>query len=71
MPIPAETISKMQALPSDRMNIVINLVDQLSAMTPIDVFDSLCVSGSKDPMTEEEVDDFVAEVRKERSECSR
>ena len=70
MPIPAETISKMQALPSDRMNIVINLVDQLSAMTPLDVFDSLCTNGSQNPMTEDEVDAFVAEVRAERNAVS-
>ena len=70
MPIPAETITKMQALPSDRMNIVINLVDQLSAMTPLDVFDSLCANGSQNPMTEDEVDAFVADVRAERNAVS-
>ena len=70
MPIPAETITKMQALPSDRMNIVINLVDQLSAMTPLDAFDSLCANGSQNPMTEDEVDAFVADVRAERNAVS-
>ncbi|SCY72629.1 hypothetical protein SAMN02910292_02668 [Lachnospiraceae bacterium XBB2008] len=67
MPIPQETIKKMQALSSDQMSIVINLVDQLSAATPLDIFEALRADGQKYPMSEEEVNAFVANVRAERN----
>ena len=67
MPIPQETITKMQALSSDQMSIVINLVDQLSAMTPLDIFEALRADGQRKPMTDEEIDVFLSDVRAERS----
>ena len=65
MTIPQETISKMQTLSDDKMEIIINLVDQM-AMKPIDIFDALCENGAANPMTNDEVDDFVAGVKEER-----
>ena len=67
MTIPNETITKMQSLPSAKMSIVIDLVNQLSTSDPVDVFMSLCENGAENPMTEEEVSQFVSDVRKERN----
>ena len=65
MNIPAETLEKMNKLQDDQMSFVITLVDQLSR-SPMDVFDSLCEQGQKNPMTDEEIDNFVSQVRRER-----
>ena len=65
MAIPAETIDKMQALPSDKANFVISLVDQLSMAKPIDIFEALRQEGTQNPMTENEVDEFITSVRKD------
>ena len=56
----------MQSLSTEQMSAVISFIDQLSFSKPIDILNDLCMDGSKNPMTDEEVADFVAEVRKER-----
>ena len=66
MTMTAEMISKIEALPESDMSIVFGLVDQLSRK-PVDYFEALRRDGQKNPMTEDEVDDFVASVRRERS----
>lgn len=70
MSVPEETLVKMQSLPSDKMSLVINLVDQLAAMNPIDIFEALREDGKKNPMNEDDVDNFVSDVRKERNAVS-
>lgn len=60
-----EAITKLQQLPEDKCSIVVNLIDQLS-VKPIDIFEALCQNGCKNPMTEDEVEDFVSKVREER-----
>ena len=65
MTIPQETLSKMQTLSDDKMEIIINLVDQMK-MKPIDIFDALCEDGASNPMTDSEIDNFVSEVKEER-----
>lgn len=66
MVVSNETITKMQSLPADQMSAVINFIDQLSSYKPIDILNDLCIDGSKNPMTDDEVATFVADVRKER-----
>ena len=66
MAIPAETIDKMQALPSDKASFVISLVDQLSMSKPIDIFEALRREGTQNPMSEKEVDEFITSVRKDK-----
>ena len=63
MSVPEETLVKMQSLPSDKMTLVINLVDQLAAMNPVDIFDALREDGKKNSMSEDEVEHFVSDVR--------
>ena len=65
MSIPADTLQKMNNLRDEQMVYVITLVDQLSR-TPMDIFDSLCEQGQKNPMSDEEIDQFVSDVRRER-----
>lgn len=67
MTIPNETLIKMQSLPSEKLNIVINLVNQMALSNPVDVFDALCEDGAKNPMSESEVEEFVSKVRAERN----
>ncbi len=71
MVVPNETIAKMHSLSDEQMSAVISFVDQLSSCNPIDILNDLCMDGSKNPMTDEEVADFVADVRKERhADCN-
>ena len=65
MSIPQETLEKMNKLQDDQMNFVITLVDQLSR-SPMDIFDSLCEQGQKNPMSDDDIDQFVSQVRSER-----
>ena len=66
MVIPNETLTKMQLLSDDQMSAVVSFVDQLSSSKPIDILNDLCMDGIKNPMTDKEVAEFVADVRKER-----
>ena len=70
MTLPAETMTKIQSLSQDRMNIVINLVDQLAAASPLDIFDALCEDGARNPMSEDEVEEFISDVRADRHAVS-
>ena len=65
MTVPQDTMQKMINLPSDKMEVVIQLVNQLSA-SPLDIFNDLRNDGLKNPMTDAEVDDFVDSVKQER-----
>lgn len=65
MSVSNETISKMNSLSNEDMSIVANIIDQM-ASKPIDIFHDLREEGLKNPMTEDEIDDFVESVRKER-----
>ena len=69
MTVPQETMEKMVNLPSEKMAVVIQLVDQLAA-SPLDIFDDLRNEGLKNPMTDEEVDNFVDSVKQERYAAS-
>ena len=69
MTVPQETMQKMINLPSEKMAVVIQLVDQLAA-SPLDIFDDLRNEGIKNPMSDEEVDDFVDSVKQERHAAS-
>ncbi len=66
MVIPKETMSKMQTLSQEQMSAVISFVDQLSSNKANDVLNDLCTDGCKNPMSDEEVATFVADVRKKR-----
>ncbi len=71
MSIPAKTLNKMQELPLDKMSIVIDIVDQLTLKDPLDIFYALCDDGSKNPMSQEEIDDFVLDARRQaNASCS-
>ena len=69
MTVPQETMQKLINLPSEKMAVVIQLVDQLAA-SPLDIFDDLRNEGIKNPMSDEEVDDFVDSVKQERHAAS-
>lgn len=66
MDIPQSTIQKMKMLSDDKLSIVVDLVNQLSLEDPKDIFTALCENGAQNPMTEEEIDDFVSDVRKSK-----
>ncbi len=66
MVVSNETITKMQSLSTEQMSAVISFIDQLSSCKPVDILNDLCMDGCKNPMTDEEVATFVADVRKER-----
>lgn len=66
MTVSNETITKMQFLSAEQMSAVISFIDQLSLLKPIDILNDLCRDGCENPMTDEEVATFVADVRKER-----
>jgi len=70
MAVTDEIIEKIEALPEEKYTIVVNLINQLSATEPIDIFEELRKNGSENPMTEDEVDSFVADVRRERNAVS-
>lgn len=65
-----ETITKMQSLPEEQFSFVINVIDQLSVCSPVDILNDLCMNGCENPMTDEEIAAFVADVRKERHASS-
>ena len=69
MSVAAETIKKLDHLPDEQMQVVVNLVDYF-LKTPAEIFDELCEEGLKNPMTDDEIDTFVSEIRKERYEKS-
>ena len=60
----------MKMLSDDKLSIVVDLVNQLSLEDPKDIFTALCENGAQNPMTEEEIDDFVSDVRRERNAVS-
>ena len=63
MTLPEETVKKLNKLSVDNVNIVIQVIDQLSE-SPIDTFRRLRQSGLENPMTDEEIDDFVSSARR-------
>ena len=65
MTIPQETMRKMESLPSEKMNILIQFVDQIS-MSPSDMFEDLRNEGLKKNLSDEEIDEFVESVKSER-----
>ena len=66
MNIPAETIDKMNALPSEKMAVIIQIVDQLS-MSPVEKFRAIRERSAANPMTDCEIDTFVENIRDERN----
>ncbi len=64
MVVPQETVNKMANLPSEKLSIIVQLVDQMS-MNPLDALRSLREDGLKNPMDDEEIDNFVNSVREE------
>ncbi len=64
MAIPQETMQKMEALPSEKMAIIVQIVDQMSA-SPLDRLRDLRKEGQKNPLTDDEIDNFVDSVRNE------
>ena len=69
MTIPADTLEKMQDMTQEKLNIVITLVDQLSK-SPEQVLAELRQEGLKNPMSDDEIDDFIKNVRSERHAVS-
>ena len=67
MTIPNETLEKMQTLTPDKMDVIVNIVNQFTLNNPTDVFNALCENGAQNPMSEEEVYEFVSSVRAERN----
>ena len=65
MTIPAETLDKISALPSEKMSIIIQVVDQL-AQDPVEKFREIRKRSASNPMSDEEVDAFVDSVRKKK-----
>ena len=65
MTVPAEMINKMEAMPEAELAIVFGLVDQLSRK-PTTIFEDLRNDGMRNPMIEDEVDDIVSSVRRDR-----
>ena len=67
MVVSSNTITKMQNLPSEKYEILLDIIDQLSC-SPIDIFDSMrSEAQAKGIITEENADDFVSGIRKERN----
>ncbi len=66
MAIPTETINKINTLPSEKLSIVIQVVDQL-AQDPVEKFREIRKRSANNPMSDDEVDAFVDSVRKERN----
>lgn len=69
MVVPQETIRKMETLPSEKMNIIVQIVDQMS-MSPLDMFNELRSEGVKKNLSDEEIDSFVESVKLERYAAS-
>ena len=65
MALPVETLDKINQMPSDKISIIIQVVNQLS-MDPVEKFRSIRKRSASSPMTDDEVDAFVDAVRKER-----
>ena len=65
MQIPINTIEKLNNLSEENQKIIISLVDQLS-VTPLDALTKLREQGLKNPMEIDEINSFIAEVRKEK-----
>ena len=69
-----QTFDKMNALNENNAAMVINLVDYLSEMQSKNAdhsenpFHKAWEEGKNNPMTEEEVDEFVSTVRTERND---
>ena len=65
--LPQETINKANLLSTEKTNAVINFIDQLALTSdPLNIFEALCNDGAKNPLSDEEINSFVSEVRKER-----
>ena len=65
--LPKETLNKVNSLSPEKTNAVINFIDQVAmSSNPMDIFEALCENGSKNPLSEGEISEFVSEVRKER-----
>ena len=68
MAIPTDTVMKMQSLSPEKLTMVVNFVNQLTLDNPVDIFSELCKNGAENPMTEEDVYNFVSNVRAERND---
>lgn len=66
MTIPADILVKMEDLTEDKLNIVFSVVNHL-AKTPQQILAELREEGLEHAMTDDEIDDFVNSVRRERS----
>ena len=69
MTLPAESLTKLDALPKEKLSVVIQVIEQLSE-SPVNKFRRLRANGLQNPMTDDEIDDFVASVRKKRHDSS-
>ena len=67
MSIPTDTVLKMESLSPEKMTMVVNFVNQLTLDSPADIFSELCKNGAKNPMSENDVYNFVSNVRTERN----
>lgn len=64
MSVDAETTKKSDYLPDEQMRAIDLVVDPLK--TPSELFDELCEEGLKNPMTDDEIDAFVSDIRRKR-----
>lgn len=66
MEVSQNVIAKMKNLPSDKYNLVVEFIDQLS-QNPMDIFDSMREDAKQSLISEDDADDFVYGIRKERN----
>lgn len=67
MTIPAHTIERMERMQDDQMSVVLKLVD-FYTKSPVEIFDDICEEESRRPVSEEQVEAVVSEVRRDRYE---
>lgn len=66
MTVTPNTISKLQSLSPEKYEIVLDIIEQLS-MNPLEMFDSMREDAQRGSVTEENADEFVLNIRKERN----
>ena len=66
MTVTPNTISKLQSLSPEKYEIVLDIIEQLS-MNPLEMFDSMREDAQRGSITEENADEFVLNIRKERN----
>lgn len=69
MVVSQDIINKMNNLSNNDFDTVVQLINNLSK-SPLDIFDELRTEGLKNPLSDEEIDDFVSSVKKERYAAS-